>query len=355
MTITSKNGMMKMNDYLKKNINLIVGLFLLIGPVIDLITGLSLHILHVNFTLGIVLRVLFLFFLMYLSLFVYKNKKLLIPYSLILLYFIFYLAITFIYKNGYYFQEIQGFAKTFYFPVLFITLYTLKDDINISKMTLFTTFFLYLSFIFLPTIFNVGFKTYEITKAGTLGFFNSANEISGIISLLTPIMFYILITKKSKILTLITIAIYLPVILMMGTKTPLLTLIITTFFTIIYYWVKKIKQHSYKPIIMSFIIILLGVFSLLLIIPKTNFYKNIKTHLDYLEINNITEVFSSYKLFDHFIFSERLSFHHKKIALYKKAPLPQKMFGLGYYNNSKSLKMVEMDYFDIYYNFNNAL
>jgi len=34
--------------------------------------------------------------------------------------------------------------------------------------------------IFIPTFLDVGYKTYEVTKKGSLGFFNSANEISGI-------------------------------------------------------------------------------------------------------------------------------------------------------------------------------
>ena len=42
------------------------------------------------------------------------------------------------------------------------------------------------------------FDTYKVTKAGSLGFFNAANEISGIISLLTPIMF---VTIKSRSVT----------------------------------------------------------------------------------------------------------------------------------------------------------
>ena len=61
------------------------------------------------------------------------------------------------------------------------------------------TLMMYLVFIFIPTLFNVGFQSYQITKSGTLGFYNSANEISGIISLLTPIMFILLKGKNNLI------------------------------------------------------------------------------------------------------------------------------------------------------------
>lgn len=339
----------KMTSFLKKNLNLIIGIFLLAQPFIDLLTGLSVHLLNINITIGIILRVLFLIFIMFIAIVIFNKKKLFLPYILIIIYLLFNLIGVFLYKENNYFQEFQGLIKVFYFPLLLVSLYSLKDYIKISKMTLFTTFFCYLILIFIPTIFNTGFKTYEITKAGTLGFFNSANEISGIISLLTPIMFYILLKKKNIILTILTLAIYFPVILMMGTKTPLLSLGITLFFILIFSWQKSFQKKDYKPLLISLFFIMLGLASLILILPKTNFYKNIETHLDYLEVDNITEIFSDERLIDHFIFSERLTFLKRKVALFKQTPLYQKLFGIGYYRNNKSMKMIEMDYFDIYF------
>ena len=80
--------------------------------------------------------------------------------------------------------------------------------------------YLYLALIFIPLLFHIGFKSYEVTKVGTLGFFSSANEIGGIISILTPILIYYLYEKKNLLLTIIISAIYLIVILSIGTKTP---------------------------------------------------------------------------------------------------------------------------------------
>ena len=83
--------------------------------------------------------------------------------------------------------------------------------------------------------------------------------------------------------------------------------------------------------------------------PKTNFYKNIQVHLDYLEVDNIFEIFTESELVDHFIFSQRLTFLEKKHELYKDASVYEKIFGIGYIKNNKQTKMIEMDYFDIYY------
>ena len=35
--------------------------------------------------------------------------------------------------------------------------------------------------------------------------------------------------------------------------------------------------------------------------------------------------------------------------IYERANTYQKLFGIGYINNNKTTKMIEMDYFDIFY------
>ena len=192
-------------------------------------------------------------------------------------------------------------------------------------------------------------KSYKITKAGTLGFFNSANEISGIISILTPILIYILIKSKRLIPKILLLIMYLTVILMMGTKTPLLVFTFTLILTFIYYFITWFKSHEYKKILLSTIISLIGVIAMIIIIPNTNFYKNIKTHLKFLKVNDITEVFEKEELVDHFIFSQRLTFLKNKAKIYHKSNTYQKLIGIGYYSNNKEIKAIEIDYLDIYY------
>ena len=247
------------------------------------------------------------------------------------------------------FQEIQGLLKVFYFPILFLSLYVLRNEIRISNMTLFTTLLIYIILIFIPQLIGIGFKTYDIAKVGTLGFFNAANEIGGIIALLTPILFTIIVDSKKWISRIIIIILYLSVILMMGTKTPLISLCITLGFSLGYFWAQSVKKKKYKNIILSFLIAIVGIAGLLIIIPKTNFYKNIEIHRKFLRIESISDVFKNGEMIDHFIFSQRLSFLHDKALWYKESNLYQKIFGIGYVRNGKTFKMVEMDYFDIYY------
>ena len=338
-----------MSNFIKKNINIIIAIFLLLQPFLDLITGICIHTLKINFTLGIIVRVLFLLFICIIVLYVFKKKNILIPYIIIGSYFIFYNIGTMIYKDSNYFFEIQNSVKVFYFPIIFISLYSIKEYIKISTMTLFSVISLYLILLFVPTVFGVGYKTYEITKAGTLGFFNSANEISGIISILTPVVFIIFYETKKKLLAILFILMYLAVILMIGTKTPLLSLLITTGISVLYLWNYLFKTKKFKYIILSLVMIILGSLTLVIIFPKTNFYKNIRTHLDYLKLDHITDVFKDEKLVDHFIFSSRLEFLHNKSKIYNKSNTYQKIFGIGYINNNKETKMIEMDYFDVFF------
>lgn len=339
-----------MNAWIKKNFNVLLIIFILMQPIFDLITGFGIHVWHANVTIGIIIRILFLLFIFYTVMFIYKRKQNWLIYGLLLAYGLFYISGMIMYKDGVgLFEEIQGLCRVFYFPVLLIALYSIKDEIKISKMTLMVVLVTYLVCILVPNCLNIGFETYEITKAGTLGFFNSANEISGIISLLTPIMILIFVSTKKIIPTIIISVLYLYIILTIGTKTPLLSLGITIFFAYIWFIYKEIKQKKYKPIGISLIALIVFIIGLVLILPKTTFYKNIETHLNYLKLDNVTEVFENEHLVDHFIFSSRLSFLEDRQTDYMKSNIYQKLFGIGYLKNNKEAKAVEMDYFDIYY------
>lgn len=340
-----------MSSFIKKNISIICMLFLLSGPIIDFITGVMLHIFDISLTLGLVLRILFLFFIFYVATFIYKKKSNLVYFGIFGIYLLlFILGLTLFKENPNYFREIQNTFRLFYFPLLLISLFSIRKEIKITTLSLVITLCLYLILIFIPLALGVGFESYAITKEGTLGFYNSANEISAIIAILTPILFIIFYESKNLIFKLFITFIYLVVILSVGTKTPLLALIISLFVVFIYILYKSFIDKKYHVVTtFTAIIVALGLV-LIIVAPKTSFYKNIEVHLDYLKVDNIFDIFKDEKLVDHFIFSQRLTFLNNKEKLYDEANTYQKIFGLGYYDNGKELKSIEMDYFDVYYN-----
>lgn len=338
-----------MNKTIKKNLNLYLEIFIILQPIIDLITGICLNIFNLNLTIGILIRMFFLLFIMYITVFIYKKKRSFTYYLIFIIYAILYLLGNILFKDSSLFSELQGLLRVFYFPLLLISLYDLKDEIRISNMTLVVTLFIYLISIFIPILLNIGFNSYQITKSGTLGFYNSANEISGIISLITPIVFIIFKETKGLIIKALFTILYLFIILTIGTKTPLLALLITMGMFIIYQAIDYVKRKKYKALLFSIILIMIGIIALFKIIPETNFYKNIEVHLNYLEVDDISDIIQDEKLIDHFIFSERITFYANKQNIYKQASIYQKLFGIGYINDNKTTKLIEMDYFDIYY------
>ena len=85
-------------NYLKKNSSLLISIFLLISPVIDLLT--QSNIIKTNYySIGLILRGLFLISIIFLTIFTYKKKKLFIPYSILLIYFIIYISGSILYKD----------------------------------------------------------------------------------------------------------------------------------------------------------------------------------------------------------------------------------------------------------------
>ena len=340
-----------MSSFVKKNISIICMLFLLSGPIIDFVTGVMLHIFDVSLTLGLVLRMLFLLFIFYVTTFIYNKKNNLLYYGIFVIYLLlFILGLALFKDNPNYFREIQNTVRMFYFPLL-LSLFSIRKELKITSLSLVITLCLYLVLIFIPLALGVGFESYAITKEGTLGFYNSANEISAIIAILTPILFIIFYESKNVIFKLFITFIYFVVILSVGTKTPLLALIISLCVVFIYILYKAFKDKKYHVVTTFTAIVVALAIVVIVIAPRTSFYKNIEVHLDYLKVDNIFDIFKEERLVDHFIFSQRLTFLHNKDRLYDKANPYQKLFGIGYYkNNGKELKSIEMDYFDVYYN-----
>lgn len=335
---------------IENNIDKILKTFIILQPIIDLMTSIGVNCLDMNITFGIIIRTMFLFFIIATNIFIFKKKTINIYYSITLIYSILYITGLYIYKDGAnILGEVQGLMRCFYFPLMLISIYNIKDKIKSDYKILMYIFFMYNIMIFIPNILNVGFKSYEITKDGSIGFFNAANEISAIISIITPFFFTMLEENKNKLFKIGSIFIYIYVIVSIGTKTPLLSLFLTMIFFLIWKFIDSYRQKEYKKILISFFILLILSIGAIILIPKTTFYKNIKTHLDYLETENIIDIFKDTEKIDHFVFSQRLTFLNNKKKIYDNSELYKKFIGIGYYNNEKHTKMIEIDYFDVFY------
>ena len=138
----------------------------------------------------------------------------------------------------------------------------------------------------------------------------------------------------------------------MGTKVPVLSLGLIIFLWIMRYLVKIIKEKKYKPLISLICIFIIGIAGLIIVLPKTSFYKNIEIHLKFLKVDEVSD-FASPRIIDKFIFSDRVSYYTKTKNNYLKSSIYEKVNGIGYseyyFTEPKYIKMIEMDYFDIFF------
>lgn len=350
--------MKKINNFLEKNIEKILIIFLYLQPFLDIITAISIKKFDINLTIGSIVRLLFLVFCFIYLIFINKEHKKKNIFFLIIIgsYFIIYTGINFYYKDlTSTIYEVKNLLNTFYLPVVLIAFIEIfkqyKIEFNLKHLVI--IFSIYIFSIIIADITNTSFLSYSHSKLGSIGWFLSANAIGNILSFLLPIVIYYLIYKKNKLFGSLLILSTLYVFATMGTKVPILSLgiILTTNF--LYYFIKNVKEKKYKNISLLVSLFLIIIVSTILILPKTSFYKNIKIHMNYYKINSILEIFTDYDNINNLIFSERLTFLKNTNNAYKNASLPAKMFGIGYIENfnttKESTKTIEIDYFEVFY------
>ena len=351
--------MKKINNFIKNNIYRIILIFLFIQPIIDVIAGISINYLKINLNISSIIRLLFLLFCIY-YLFVLnktnKNKNILYLLSYFI-YLIFYFISIIIYKDiSILSYEIKNNLNIFYFPIIFLGLYSMFKDnnIKIKLKHLVYLFLIYILFIIIPIITNTSFNSYEHSKVGNIGWFLSANTIGSILSMLFPLVLYYLTNKKvNKIFKFIIIILSIYIFLNIGTKVPVLSIFILIIINFIYFIIKWIKDKKYKNVfiisMLSIIFICIG----LVAIPKTSFYKNLEIHKEFLGMNSYLEVFTKYEYIDHFIFSQRLTFLSNTHKNYMNSSIPEKILGIGFIENyatdNINIKTIEIDYFEIFY------
>lgn len=350
--------MKKINNLIINNIEKILTIFIFIQPLLDVITAISIKKFNINLTIGSLVRITFLLFCIYYLIFLSNNKKKNILYLLLIgIYIISFVTIILIYKDlNVLPYELKNTLNTFYLPITLITILEIfkEHKIKFKFKNIAIVYAIYLLFIIFPAITNTGFLSYSHSKLGTVGWFLSANAVGNILSFLLPIIiYYLLKISKNILLKLIFLISTLYVFVNIGTKVPILSLFIIIIMNLIYFMYLNIKKKNYIFIKLSLIgVTLLTIFSIILI-PKTNFYKNLEIHKEYLGINNYSEILTSYEYINNFIFSERLTFLENTHENYKNSHVLEKILGIGYIENyntmSQSTKTIEIDYFEIFY------
>ena len=351
---------MKINKFIENHIEKILLIFLYIQPILDIITAISINKFNINLTIGSVVRFAFLTFcIIYLIIIDKKNykKRNIIFLIMFIIYLILFGIATIIYKDfNALTYEIKNTLNTFYFPITLITLLDITEQykMKFKLKNIIYIYIIYIIFIIIPNLTHTGFLSYSHSKLGNVGWFISANAVGNTLSILLPfVIIYLLKIKTNIIKKILIILSILYVFATMGTKVPILSLLICVIGTGIYYIIKWIKEKNKKNILIISITSFLLLITSVLIIPKTTFYKNIQIHKNYLGFNSYLDVITNYELIDHFVFSQRLTFLKNTQKNYKKSHILEKIVGIGYIENygtdEVSIKTIEIDYFEIFY------
>ena len=238
-----------MKNLIYKKFN-ILEIVLILSPIIDIVTSVSQRTLNADISLGLIIRSLLLFFMTMFTLFKssYKYKKITIVYlALFILYSIVFISNIYINKgNVYILTEAKALIKAFYFPICLITLlnYVETKNYKIDLKLLFFVMIEYILLLFLPSILNLGYESYAEDKIGTIGWFFSANEISSIFSILIVLIVfsYKYVKNIAVYFGLIIISFY--TILQIGTKMPAVSAMIAITSYIVFYLIQYMNTKS---------------------------------------------------------------------------------------------------------------
>lgn len=345
--------------------NLLI-LYIILQPIIDIITSLCVRNISEKLTLGIFVRTIFMIYVMlYTTIKVDKKSRwqILIYYSLIAIYCIAFMINSYAkYELAMVFTQIKGLIKTLYFPIILASLLiiyknksfpTKQKYINISLS-------IYVLIIVICKIFSMGYPTYPFKdNVGTIGLFYAGNETSAIIALLSPICFGTFISKKFSILNAILCAVTIFAMLEIGTKVACISIIALIILALIISIIKLIRKEQ-KGFYKQFITLLLIGILTFLFIGNTPGGKNLKIEPIFFNEKKVSTESkeeepkkNSPTTDTTTLLSGRNKYFKNSLKKYNASSIVDKAIGMGYISPKKNVlqesKLVEIDYFDIFF------
>lgn len=362
-----------MLDKLKK-INIIEASILLM-PIIDAVNTLT------GISLSLLARGLFLIGILYYFIFINKSKYKKISYILYVILGVFgfiYLLHYFV-LNGTYniINEFITLIKFIYLPAMTIALVNYYDDKKLELSKVITKIsWIYCVLIIVPTLCGISLDSYSDGKLGTSGLFYSPNELSSILAILSPFVVFNLSKEKSRISNIILTILFIISCYLIGTKTPIMGLILSLFAGVL---ISLINQIIHKKNILNIVIVTVLLISSIICNQFSYLYSNLnyqstnyvdkntdddtdegnpnissQLHNNDIYINFPTHVYqneiSDNKLLN-LIFSSRNVYLQENLNKFSNTILSKQIFGLTLgpsENNPNNSNMSEMDMLDIF-------
>ncbi|MCZ8536637.1 O-antigen ligase family protein [Paenisporosarcina quisquiliarum] len=367
--------------------------FLVLQPVIDVLTAGSKLLLGSNITIGVMLRFAYMGTMGLFLLWMARSNKLARGYILYLVGLGVIIGINIFLNMGikdpyYLFQELKFFNKVVYFHIVFLGFMIVYKQLQARDWDIekHTTKYMWLAGFIIGAVFIVAQVTgtslsnYAHSKVGYSGWFYAGNEIGAIMAIILPILALYAIkrtTNAKKPWFWIPFVMLSLGMLALGTKVGyggiLVVLLSVLIGSIIMYVFMKLKTQQVKSsLIISFgLIVLLAAAT-----PFTPVFGNMYAHFDILNISPFGDSENEEPQFDengeeiieeepeitdeqiqNLIFSSREKYEKEFNADFNSSPITQKLFGMGFAGNyeepelGKDLKMIEMDFHDLFYSF----
>lgn len=350
-------------------------IFLLIQPILDLLTSLMTRFIDFPMTIGMAIRGLFLVMMVIYLLFMSKSthkKKSIIYFGILCIFIVMYfITKSDIFKVNFLKTEIIYLFKYMYFPITALCLINVFDELKLEKEKVFKVCVfeavLYSALIILPEVTNTAFSSYIGNNKGTVGWFYAANEIGAIMVALFPFLYYLLFQREGIIKTSIIFIIVILAMTLLGTKTSFLGMLITEVIYALYFLFNYKKNRAYG-LKWSIIIIVIS-FGL---IPNIPAVKNLQNAIS--ESSHIKEEYQEkkdkekdydkkYNINSHgakrlimVVLSSRDKYFFDTLEIYENSSSSDKLFGIGFINrneiNDKKIeKLIEIDPLDILFHY----
>ncbi len=347
-------------------------LFILFSPIIDLITSFSIRYFNLSVTFGMIIRSCFLLYMLYYFFFKIKSeyKKISLIYLLILFLYCFLHLFNIYFLKGLsvFISEFKILIKMFYFPIILVVIF---NHFSISKNKMSKNLFhnvsiMYLFLIVIAIITNTSFQTYTYVKNGFTGWFFSPNEISAILSMLSPFIIIKIMKNYKKLYVYICLYLYTYIMLLIGTKVPFLGILLSILGYLFVYGARFILDKENRPRFIKFVkipVILPIIISVAIVIflyKGSTLYYNMAQHKkiiieQYKEDGqqNNQDMILKKRDYINLIFSGRENFNSIMYKKFIQANTKEQLFGLGYIDIenkfNRQYNIVEIDYADIFY------
>ncbi|PFD99035.1 hypothetical protein CN288_19925 [Bacillus sp. AFS023182] len=381
--------MLKNNSLSNKFENFLL-IFIMLQPILDLLTSFCIMVLKIDTTIGVITR-LFVMALGGIYILLQAKEKGNRKYIIYLIVVGIVCAAGFVNNKfvkspimlG---EEIKFIAKSLY-PIIMLTCYifvfkSLKNKVNTySKMRNYIVYStLIINAIMVISIATgTDYNSYTSIKTGSRGWFYAGNELGSILAVICPIVFLYSIEKTTSIAKSYF---WIPSLLMIfslfaiGTKVGfgaiVGTMIVAVFMCYVQAFLQR-KDRKKKAYLLNGIIATVVFAGVVAYTPFSPFLKNIGFHFQFLENKQemkeaeekkedkpqhkppVTQEEKEVKKKEEtqaLIFSGRELFEKVYKDYYAEAPTSQKLLGMGYSGNFKGdPKLIERDFHDWFYAF----